>query len=161
MFIVGLCLGSSPEATDDSHTVREYDEAVDVLLGKWEDAKGIGENPILPGDLVFDTGDKRLILQTLALRLHEQDSKEIQIADLGKFLHAQFEQLALDEHEARQAAERFLSVIEERTGLLSARGEGVYAFSVLKPKSVGFDGYEHACHSSPGCRNTAFKDGKP
>ena len=37
----------------------------------------------------------------------------------------------MDEHEARQAAERFLHVIEERTGLLSARGEGVYAFSHL------------------------------
>ena len=108
-----------------------YAEAVDVLLGKWEEAKGVKETPILPGEQVFDTGDKRLLLQTLALHLHEQGSKEISIADLRSLLQAEFEQLALDEHEARQAAERFLLVIEERTGLLSARGEGVYAFSHL------------------------------
>ncbi len=108
-----------------------YAEAVDVLLGKWEEAKGVKETPILPYDQLFDTGDKRLLLQSLALHLHEQGSKEIQIADLRSLLQAEFEQLALDEHEARQAAERFLNVIEERTGLLSARGEGVYAFSHL------------------------------
>ena len=108
-----------------------YAEAVDVLLGKWEEAKGVKETPFLPDEQLFDTGDKRLLLQSLALHLHEQGSKEISIADLRSLLQDQFEQLALDEHEARQAAERFLNVIEERTGLLSARGEGVYAFSHL------------------------------
>ncbi|MFZ4702887.1 MAG: DUF4062 domain-containing protein, partial [Candidatus Methylumidiphilus sp.] len=87
-----------------------YAEAVDVLLGKWEEAKGVKETPILPGEQLFDTGDKRLLLQSLALHLHEQGSKEISIADLGEFLQAEFEQQALDEHEARQAAERFLLV---------------------------------------------------
>ena len=108
-----------------------YAEAVDVLLGKWEEAKGVKETPILHGEQLFDTGDKRLLLQSLALHLHGQGSKEISIADLRSLLQAEFAQLALDEHEARQAAERFLNVIEERTGLLSARGEGVYAFSHL------------------------------
>jgi formylglycine-generating enzyme required for sulfatase activity len=36
-----------------------------------------------------------------------------------------------DEAAARRAVERFLTVVEERTGLLAARGEGVYAFSHL------------------------------
>ncbi|MBN1485616.1 MAG: NACHT domain-containing protein, partial [Chloroflexia bacterium] len=37
-----------------------YDEAVEVLLGKWEEAKGLRETPILD-DSSFDAGDKRLL----------------------------------------------------------------------------------------------------
>src|SRR3990172_5173065 len=42
-----------------------YTEAVDVLLGKWEEAKGLQDAPILEGR-PFDTGDKRLMLKHVA-----------------------------------------------------------------------------------------------
>ncbi len=107
-----------------------YAEAIDVLLGKWEEAKGVAEVAILDGK-PFDAGDKRLMLQHLALYMHEQKQKEIAADDLRHWLEERFYEITQDQREARRAISHFLNVIEERTGLLAARGEGVYAFSHL------------------------------
>ena len=107
-----------------------YNEAVDVLLGKWDEARGVGNETILD-DRPFEVGDKRLMLQALALWMHEREQKEIIQADLFTFLEKQFGGMVADEQKRRIAIEKFQRVIEERTGLLSARGEGVYAFSHL------------------------------
>jgi formylglycine-generating enzyme required for sulfatase activity len=107
-----------------------YAEAVDVLLGKWDEARGVDEIRILD-DRPFDAGDRRLLLQNIALYMHEHEKKELEAAELRGLLQTTFKGMTKDEAEARRAAERFLTVIEERTGLLSARGEGVYAFSHL------------------------------
>ena len=107
-----------------------YAEAVDVLLGKWDEARGVDEIHILD-DRPFDAGDRRLLLQNIALTMHEREKKELEAAELRSLLQTAFKSMTRDESEARRAAERFLTVVEERTGLLSARGEGVYAFSHL------------------------------
>jgi len=107
-----------------------YAEAVDVLLGKWDEARGVDEIRILD-DRPFDAGDRRLLLQNIALHMHEHEKKELEAAELRGLLQAAFKGMTKDEAEARRASERFLTVIEERTGLLTARGEGVYAFSHL------------------------------
>ena len=107
-----------------------YAEAVDVLLGKWEEVKQVQEVPILPGR-PFDAGDRRLMLQGLALHMHEQQQKEIAAEQLTPYLEAAFGEIIGDHAEAGRAVRRFLDVIQERTGLLVARGEGVYAFSHL------------------------------
>ncbi|MDS4058546.1 MAG: SUMF1/EgtB/PvdO family nonheme iron enzyme [Candidatus Contendobacter sp.] len=108
-----------------------YAEAVDVLLGKWDEARGVQETAILPDGRPFDTGDKRLLLQDVALALHEQKRKDIAVADLRAMLRAHFADWLLDPRTAEQAVNRFLAVIEERTGLLLARDEGLYSFSHL------------------------------
>jgi formylglycine-generating enzyme required for sulfatase activity/energy-coupling factor transporter ATP-binding protein EcfA2 len=107
-----------------------YAEAVDVLLGKWDEARGVQETPVLEGQ-PFDTGDRRLMLQNLALHMHDGQHKEIAAGDLRRWLGQQFRPLVGDWRAAERAVNRFLAVIEERTGLLVARGEGVYAFSHL------------------------------
>ncbi len=107
-----------------------YTEAVDVLLGKWEEAKGLSEIPIL-ADKPFDTGDKRLMLQNLALYMQEKEIKEIDVAELRRWLGKQFYESIPNWPEVARIIDRFLQVIEGRTGLLTARGEGVYAFSHL------------------------------
>lgn len=107
-----------------------YAEAVDVLLGKWDEARGVGGVTILE-DRPFEVGDKRLMLQSLALWMHERGQKEVTQAELFAFLEKQFIGMAPDLQKRRMAIERFQRVIEERTGLLAARGEGVYAFSHL------------------------------
>ncbi|MEN8166999.1 MAG: SUMF1/EgtB/PvdO family nonheme iron enzyme [Pseudomonadota bacterium] len=109
-----------------------YAEAVDVLLGKWDEARGVEEIKILPGR-TFDAGDRRLMLQQIALYMHQKELKEIWVEDLNKLLQKQFlDNLGESEQRAaEQAAEHFIAVIRERTGLLVARGEGVYAFSHL------------------------------
>ena len=108
-----------------------YAEAVDVLLGKWDSAKSVvPEEPILPG-YGFDIGDRRHLLQALALHMHEAEQREIEIDDLHRFLFQQFRMMAEDNRTAQRAVDRFLLVIQERTGLLVDRGEGIYAFSHL------------------------------
>jgi formylglycine-generating enzyme required for sulfatase activity len=107
-----------------------YAEAVDVLLGKWEEAKGVREITILEGK-PFDTGDKRLMLQSVALRMHEGQQKEVSAEGLCRWLGELFHGMVGDWRETERTVDRFLRVVEERTGLLIARGEGVYAFSHL------------------------------
>jgi formylglycine-generating enzyme required for sulfatase activity/energy-coupling factor transporter ATP-binding protein EcfA2 len=107
-----------------------YAEAVDVLLGKWDEARGMDEVKILE-NRPFDAGDRRLLLQNIALYMHEREKKELEAAELRGILQTAFKGMTQDDASARRASERFLTVIEERTGLLSARGEGVYAFSHL------------------------------
>ncbi len=107
-----------------------YAEAIDVLLGKWDEARGVQETPILT-DRPFDAGDKKLLLQRIALTMHEAQQKEMAADDLRRLLGEYFHELGLEWRQASQAVDRFLHVVEERTGLLVARGEGVYAFSHL------------------------------
>jgi formylglycine-generating enzyme required for sulfatase activity/energy-coupling factor transporter ATP-binding protein EcfA2 len=107
-----------------------YGEAVDVLLGKWDEARGVKETPILP-DRPFDTGDKRLVLQSVALHMHERQVKELERDELRGLLATLFQDSMRDARATEQTLDRFLEVIEERTGLLVARGEGVYSFSHL------------------------------
>ncbi|MGH8627275.1 MAG: SUMF1/EgtB/PvdO family nonheme iron enzyme, partial [Gammaproteobacteria bacterium] len=107
-----------------------YQEAVDVLLGKWDEARGVQESLIL-NDRPFDISDRRLVLQHLALTMHEQAIKEIDVDPLRAVLARQLGDAVKDPRELEAAVARFLSVIQERTGLLIARAEGTYAFSHL------------------------------
>ncbi len=107
-----------------------YAEAVEVLLGKRDEARGVRELPILQ-DRPFDTGDKRLLLQEIALAMHERERKELDVEDLRRMVSEHFAEILAGQGGVRRATERFLQNVAERSGLLMARGEGVYAFSHL------------------------------
>jgi formylglycine-generating enzyme required for sulfatase activity len=107
-----------------------YDEAVNVLLGKWDEARGVQEIAIL-ADRPFDAGDRRLMLQAVALWMQEHAQKEIEAEDLRRLLGARFHDILGDGREASRAVDRFLRVIQERTGLLGEHGVDVYRFSHL------------------------------
>ena len=107
-----------------------YQEAVDVLLGKWDEARGVQESLIL-NDGPFDLSDRRLVLQQVALTMHEQAIKEIDAEPLRDLLRRQLGDAVPDGRELEAAVTRFLHVIQERTGLLIARAEGTFAFSHL------------------------------
>ncbi len=107
-----------------------YQEAVEVLLGKWDEARGVQETLVIDGQS-FDIGDRRLVLQHLALAMHEQALKEIDADPLRAILAQQLSDVVTEERDLETAVVRFLNTIQERTGLLVARGEGTYAFSHL------------------------------
>ncbi|MCA9875681.1 MAG: SUMF1/EgtB/PvdO family nonheme iron enzyme, partial [Anaerolineales bacterium] len=108
-----------------------YAEAIAVLLGKWDEARGVlPAQPILP-DRAFDTTDRRLLLQSVALHMHVLQQKEIETEALQDLLRQLFQPLVADESLIDKAVHNFLRLIEERTGLLVARGDGVYTFSHL------------------------------
>lgn len=108
-----------------------YAEAVDVLLGKWEEAKGLQPDVLILDNRPFDTGDRRVMLQQIALKMHERQLKEVSAEELRRWLGELFHAITNEGRATERAVDRFLNVIEERTGLLTARGEGVYAFSHL------------------------------
>ena len=107
-----------------------YQEAVDVLLGKWDEARGVQASLIL-NDRAFDISDRRLVLQQVALTMHEQAVKELDAGPLKELLADQLGDAVVDPRELETTVARFLNVIQERTGLLIARAEGTYAFSHL------------------------------
>jgi formylglycine-generating enzyme required for sulfatase activity len=107
-----------------------YTEAVDVLLGKWDEARGVPE-PLILVDRPFDIGDRRLMLQNLALKMHVAQKKEINENELRGEVRRAFVGIGLEERTADRAARRFISVIQERTGLLVEAGPGAYRFSHL------------------------------
>ncbi len=107
-----------------------YDEAVSVLLGKWDEARGVQDVRILE-DRPFDARDRRLMLQAVALWMQEQEQKEIEVRDLRKLLKERFHAFLGDWRAVERAIDRFLRVIQERTGLLGEHGLGVYRFSHL------------------------------
>jgi len=107
-----------------------YAEAIDVLLGKWDEARGVASVNILE-DREFDATDRRLLLQSVALDMHAKGKKEIDAEALQGLLVEAFRTATADERLAERAAERFLKVIRERTGLLVEAGPANYRFSHL------------------------------
>ncbi len=107
-----------------------YQEAVDVLLGKWDEARGVQDSVIIC-DRTFDISDRRLLLQHVALTMHERAIKEIDAEPLRRLLAEQLGDAVTDPRDLDASVERFLGVIRERSGLLIARAEGTYAFSHL------------------------------
>ncbi len=107
-----------------------YAEAVDVLLGKWDEARGVDAVRVLD-DRPFDASDRRLLLQTIALNMQTAGKREIEADELTRQLRAYFKSLTTTPAAANHATERFLQVIRERTGLLVEAGQGVYRFSHL------------------------------
>jgi formylglycine-generating enzyme required for sulfatase activity/energy-coupling factor transporter ATP-binding protein EcfA2 len=105
-----------------------YDEAVNVLLGKWDEARGVRDIGILE-KRPFDAGDRRLMLQAVALWMQERQQKEIEVDDLQRILGGMFHGVVGDRRAVERTVDRFLRVIQERTGLLSEHGLGVYRFS--------------------------------
>jgi predicted NACHT family NTPase len=103
-----------------------YAEAVDVLWGKWDEARGVEEVRLFD-DRPYHPTDRRLLLQAIALRMHEASHKEIGIDNLLAQVEGAFARITADTRAAERAAERFLSAIRERTGLLVEAGQACIA----------------------------------
>ena len=63
--------------------------------------------------------------------MHAAGQKEIATDDLLAQVQAAFANRTTDTRAAERAAQRFLTVVQERTGLLVEAGQGVYRFSHL------------------------------
>jgi formylglycine-generating enzyme required for sulfatase activity len=107
-----------------------YEEAVEVLLGKWDEAKGLDAGEVMDGR-ELDAGDRRGLLEPVALWMMEQRAREIEAEELRQQLGQRFYEMCGDWQQTDKAVEQFLRLIGERSGLLTERGQGVYAFSHL------------------------------
>ncbi|HEX9922614.1 MAG TPA: SUMF1/EgtB/PvdO family nonheme iron enzyme [Anaerolineae bacterium] len=107
-----------------------YEEAVEVLLGQWDVAKGLSETTYL-GGRELDAGDRRSLLEPIALWMMEQQLREIETDELCRHLSQQFTTMISDPHQVGKAVDGFIRLISERSGLLNERGYGIYSFSHL------------------------------
>lgn len=107
-----------------------YEEAVEVLLGKWDEAKGLEAKTMMAGR-ELDAGDRRSLLEPVALWMMEQQAREVEADELRRQLGLRFFEMVGDGRQASKAVDDFLRLINERSGLLAERGQGVYAFSHL------------------------------
>jgi formylglycine-generating enzyme required for sulfatase activity len=107
-----------------------YEEAVEVLLGKWDEAKGLEAKTMMAGR-ELDAGDRRSLLEPVALWMMEQRAREIEADELRRQLGQRFFEIVGDWRQAGKVVDDFLRLINERSGLLAERGQGVYAFSHL------------------------------
>lgn len=107
-----------------------YEEAIEVLLSHWDVAKGIMAKVVIAGR-ELDAGDRRGLLEPVALWMMEQHAREIEADELRRQLEECFLEMTGDGWQAGKAVDEFLRLINERSGLLAERGQGVYAFSHL------------------------------
>ncbi|MBN1954409.1 MAG: SUMF1/EgtB/PvdO family nonheme iron enzyme [Anaerolineae bacterium] len=110
--------------------VELYEEAVEVLLVQWDAVKGLSATAVLQG-LELDAGDRRGLLEPVALWMMEQRVKEIELDDLRRQLAPQVQAMLDDWRKTEKAVNGFVQLINERSGLLAERGQGIYGFSHL------------------------------
>jgi len=106
-------------ATLPRRRVDLYAECVDVLLGHWDEAKG------LVGEL--SPREKRAVLQPLALEMHRETRRDVPRREL----EARIEPLLPTVGGQASDAGDFLDQVRERSGLLVEMGLGRYGFSHL------------------------------
>jgi len=99
--------------------VELYDECIQVLLGYWDEAKGIA------GQLGWQR--KRDVLRPLAHWMHEQGLREAEQRDVERIVGAALPSVG----ESPAGAGEFLEEVRARSGLLVERGLGIYGFSHL------------------------------
>ncbi|MBU7586798.1 MAG: HEAT repeat domain-containing protein [Nostoc sp. TH1S01] len=110
-----------------------YEKAVETLLTSWDANKEISVNHFLQD---IDIEDLLFLMQKIAFWIHEQGStadKEggtlIACEDLLDKLKREIKSLKeIELYKAEEKAKRFLSLIQERTGLLNEQGQDCYAF---------------------------------
>ncbi|WP_236143100.1 HEAT repeat domain-containing protein [Nostoc sp. CMAA1605] len=110
-----------------------YEKAVETLLTSWDANKEISVNHFLQD---IDIEDLLFLMQKIAFWIHGQGStadKEggtlIAREDLLDQLKKEIKSLkGIELYKAEEKAKRFLSLIQERTGLLNEQGQDCYAF---------------------------------
>ena len=106
-------------ATLPNRRVELYHECTEVLLGYWDQAKGIA------GQL--DWARKRRALEPLAYWMHQQGLREADRAEVEQVIAEALPTVG----EKGTGATEFLNNVRERSGLLMERGLGIYGFSHL------------------------------
>ena len=107
-----------------------YEEVVEVLLGHWDEAKGLDQAVEVAG-IKMDSGDRRSLLEPVAFWMHARNQREIERDDLHTLLLPAFKSMTGSDIRADRALNDFLRVINERSGLLIERGVGMYGFAHL------------------------------
>lgn len=130
LLLTVLALVHRNRAKLSERRVDLYEESIEVLLGYWDEGKGLNES-VNVLDLHMDTSDKRSFLEPIAFWMHDKGLKELSDRDFYDLILERFSQRSQDRDLAEKRTKAFIKDIVERSGLIQERGQGVYSFSHL------------------------------
>jgi HEAT repeat protein len=110
-----------------------YDKAVETLLTAWDDNKELSNQTVLK---YLQLDDLRRLMESLAYWIHTQgntgDTEGGTLIDKDELIQKLCQEIKtlkqLQHYEAKAEAERFVTFIRDRTGLLNEQGQDCYAF---------------------------------
>jgi predicted NACHT family NTPase len=108
-----------------------YKQGLDLLLGKWDEAKGIGRDDVYRGFLL---PQKLRLLSQLAAVTFEQGQYFFEQRVIEQYIGDYLRHLpgaALEPEELELESEAMLKAIEAQHGLLIERARGIFSFSYL------------------------------
>ncbi|MGB3787588.1 MAG: NACHT domain-containing NTPase [Phormidesmis sp.] len=108
-----------------------YKRGLDLLLGKWDEAKGIGRDDIYRGFLL---PQKLKLLSQLAAVTFEQGQYFFEKRVIEQYIGDYLQNLpgaTLEPEELQIESEAVLKAIEAQHGLLTERARGIFSFSYL------------------------------
>jgi len=108
-----------------------YKQGMDLLLGKWDESRGIERDQVYKGFLV---PQKVRLLSQIALSTFEKGQYLFSENTISKHIADYIQTLpdaSKDPEEISQASENILNAIESQHGLLSERAQGIFSFSYL------------------------------
>jgi hypothetical protein len=114
--------------------VALYEECIEFLLGFWRQVQGGEAARELAGIGGLTTAEKRVIIEPIALWLHErgESGAEVSREELEQQLGLQFEDLfGQPKKDALRRAASFVDILVDHAGLLVERETGVFAFAHL------------------------------
>ncbi len=104
--------------------VELYAEIVEVFLGKWQQAKGMSYK--------LTPAQKRRVLETMAFHMMQQRQRDLPLAEAIKIIAAPLNRvMRFPAGQQAQAAQDFLKMVENSSGLLVEREAGLYGFAHL------------------------------
>jgi hypothetical protein len=96
-----------------------YERFIELLLGKWDVAKGL--------DFIFKPPIKETFLMELGYKLHNSSTTEIPYQDLIEFVENYFDERDYEKGEHLENVKQFLSELIDRAGIL-IRSDGFIKF---------------------------------
>ena len=108
-----------------------YKRGLDLLLGKWDEAKGIGRDDVYRGFLL---PQKLKLLSQLAAVTFEQGQYFFEQRVIEQYIGDYLQNLPganLESEELQVESEAVLKAIEAQHGLLTERARGIFSFSYL------------------------------
>lgn len=103
--------------------VELYSRAMSIYLGGLQHRTGEES-----GATMLNEQEMMLVLQQIAVSMHENRYRTINLETLWRMLAERFAEILPNRRGVRQSVEQFLLTIRKYTGLLVSEYEGVYAF---------------------------------
>jgi len=108
-----------------------YQESLNVLLGKWDEARGVERDEVYRGFLL---PQKLKLLSQVAAATFEQGqyffSQEVIEQHIGDYLQ-DLPNASIEPEEIQQQSKAILKAVESQHGLLTERSRGIFSFSYL------------------------------